>query len=195
MAEKCFYLDVEATGLNEKKCGMYQIAIIIEIDRVVVEKFDIKINPGDVVVEDEAIPIMESAGVSLEDLMDYHPDKDAFTHVIRVLQKYIDPYNKTDKFFFIAYNAQFDEKYFRQWFKNHGNKFYGAYFWTPAICVMNLAAFTFSPIRPKLKNFQLATVCGMFDMAFTAHDALADIQATYDLFRHGIPNYLTLKLK
>lgn len=101
------------------------------------------------------------------------------------LNDFVNRYDKEDKLYFIAYNARFDNDFIREMFLQNGDKFFGSYFYSPYLCIMNLAAFRYQRKGKRPENFKLATVCK--DMGIKVednklHDALYDIKLSKELY-------------
>lgn len=101
------------------------------------------------------------------------------------LDTYVDRFNKEDKMYFIAHNAQFDSEFVRNMFLQNKNEFYGAYFYNPPICTMLLAAYKCMRKNVKPENFKLSGLCKAFKIKFKEdelHDAAYDIDLTKQLY-------------
>lgn len=189
MVTKLLFIDVETTGLALPAAGLVQLAALVEIDGVEQERFCFNIQPfaGDV-IEDEAL---EVNGFSRQDLAGFLPPREAFAAFLTRLRKYIDPYDRTDKFHFVAYNALFDASHVRAWFEKNGDRFFGSWFWHPSIDVMTLAGEHFVKSRHTLANFRLATVAEALGLTLDghqAHDAMHDVvlmRAVYHKLHSG----------
>ena len=130
---------------------------------------------------------LEVSGVTREDLAEYDDMKSVGDRLKGVLDSHVDRYDPTDKMFFLAYNAPFDEAFFRAFMKRTGINHWGNYFWNPSVCVMQLAGVFLMNKRQEvgeLPNFKLTTVYKYItgDDLQGAHDAMADIRATKDDF-------------
>lgn len=181
---KSIYLDVETTGVPCPESGLIQLSGAIEQDGEIQEEFDFRIKPfpGDAVC-DEALSI---TGVTREELASFEAPEECFEKFINTLGKYVDRYNKNDKLHIVAYNALFDVQHLRAWFEKNGDKYFGSWFWHPAIDVMNMAALALAPRRSTLENFKLLTVARFAGIEFDenlGHDALYDVHITRRLFR------------
>lgn len=189
---KVLYVDCETTGIDRSSCRIYQISGIVEIDNAIVEHFNFMMNPGDVTIDDWVIDNIESQGLSIEMLLEYKNSDEVFSEFTALLDRYIDRFDKSDKFHICGYNVRFDDDFMRIWFADNGHKFYDAYFYTDLLDVMTLASFILAPIRHKLTNFRLLTICKLFDIPIIAHDAKSDIEATYNL-KKSLENYCQFK--
>ena len=155
---KLFFYDLETTGVNPGRNGIHQISGMIVIDGQIKEEFDIKVQPNPkAVIEKEAL---EVAGVTEEQIRSYTPMGEVYRkQIIPMLNKYVDKYNKTDKFFLVGFNiAHFDNDFFRGFFLQNGDKYFGSYFWSNCLDVMVLATPFLSGIREQMENFKQSTV-------------------------------------
>jgi DNA polymerase-3 subunit epsilon len=182
--EKLLHLDLETTGLDEKKHGITQIAGMVEIDGEIVETFNFHVKPyGFQEITKEALEIN---GTKIKDLNKFPAPGIVYKNFIKVLEKYIDKFDKTDKFHMVGYNCQsFDSEFLREFFINNKNKFYGGLFWSATIDVMALAANHLRLKRHRMSNFQLKTVAeelGIEVDETKLHDALYDIELTREIF-------------
>ena len=112
---KLFFFDVETTGTNPAKNGIHQISGEIVIDGETKESFDFKVKPNPkAIIEDEALKI---SGVTVEQIMSYPDMKTIYLELVKMMSKYVDKFNKLDKFFLVGYNnASFDNQFFRGFF-------------------------------------------------------------------------------
>lgn len=175
---KLFIYDVETTGLDHSKHGIHQLSYLIVInDEVKVEaNLLIKPNPG-IVVEDEALAI---GNVTREMLQSYKPASENYHLLLQELSKYVDKYNKKDKFHLVGYNnASFDNQFLRAFFQQNNDKYFGSWFWADTIDVMCLASNSLSFVRSEMVNFKLVTVA----KAFGIHVDEEQLHyASYDLY-------------
>lgn len=181
--KKCF-IDTETTGLDPLKHGLVQVAGVIEIEGKIVEEFDFMMRPpADKLFDVRALEVM---GKDMAVIDGYKPSKENFKMFKNILNQYVDPYDKKDKLFFLAYNAPFDTAFIRQWFLDNGDKYYGSMFWVPSIDIMSLAGQWMIEFRHELPNFQLGTVCDYYKLQPKGklHDAMADIDLTRQLYYH-----------
>lgn len=181
---KLFFYDLETTGLNPGRNGIHQISGKIVIDGEVKECFDFKVQPNPkAVIEDEALQI---AGVTREQVLAYEPMRDVYKKVVAMLGKYVDKYNKNDKFFLVGYNnAAFDNNFFRGFFLQNGDKYFGSWFWSNTFDVMVLASVALADKRAEMENFKLSTVAktlGIEVREDALHDAMYDIDLTEKIF-------------
>ena len=182
---KAFYFDLETTGVNFWQHGIHQISGAIEIDGEVKESFDFKVAPHPKAkIEDEALKV---GGVTLEQIQAYPPMVQVYSEIIAMLSKYVDKYNKKDKFFLIGYNnAAFDNQFFRAFFVQNNDQYFGSWFWSSSLDVMVLATQHLKEQRHLMTDFKLKTVAAQlgFDIDETKlHDAEYDIMLTRAIYQ------------
>ena len=181
---KLFFYDLETTGLNPGKNGIHQISGMIVIDGEVKEKFDFKVQPNPkAIIEDESLAI---AGVTREQVLAYEPMTSVFQKLVAMLGKYVNKFNKKDKFFLVGYNnASFDNNFFRGFFLQNGDEYFGSWFWSNSFDVMVLATPYLASRRADMANFKLRTVADTLGIKVEEdklHDAMYDIYLTKAIF-------------
>ena len=181
---KLFFYDLETTGTNPGRHGIHQISGEIVIDGKSVETFDFKVQPNPKAqIEDAALAV---GGVTREQIMAYPPMGQVYTQLVAMLSKYVDKFDKTDKFHLVGYNNRgFDDNFLRGFFLQNGDKFFGSFFWADSIDVLVLASTFLADHRAELQNFKLATVADFLGIDTTAgklHDASFDIFVTKAVF-------------
>lgn len=183
--EKLFVYDLETTGVEYWKNGIHQISGMIVIDGEIKEVFDFKVQPHpQCTIEDEALAV---AGVSKEQIMQYPALETVYTSIIAILEKYVDKYNKMDKFHLVGYNiASFDNQFLREFFKQNGDNYFGSWFYPDCLDVYVLASMNLISEREKLINFQQSTVARYLGIEIDEnklHDAEYDISICYEIFK------------
>jgi DNA polymerase-3 subunit epsilon len=181
---KLIYIDVETGGTDPTKHALLEIGGVIEVNNKICEKFNwhLKPFPGDV-IDDEAL---EVTGFKREEIETWSDPKNIHTLFIEMLDKYVDRYNKKDKFSLIAYNAIFDDQCLREWFKKCKDKYYGSFIAYPPIDVAVLAGAEYIEERPNFSDFRLMTVAEHMGIRIDqdkAHSAFYDIAITYKIFK------------
>lgn len=194
---KTFYFDVETTGLDKTKAGLTQLAAIVIIDGVEVDTLSLDINPAsynrEVEISERAL---EVTGKTLEDLASYPLSCTQFDKLIEFLDKHVNKYDKEDKFIPIAYNSQFDMGFLQEWFIDNEHKFFGSYFTYKDVDVFGLvkvlAHLGHVPINPIGDTHTLGALCEMYGISLgdNAHDAIADIRATRELYQLLVDRYV-----
>ena len=185
---KAAFIDVETTGVNQYKNGLIQlsgtICTLAEHRIIEQEDFNYKIKPlPSDVIEDKALEINK---VTRDQLEGFPHASQVYNSFTSMLNNYCDKFDRSDKLFFIGYNARFDYDFCRAWFEKLNDKYFGSYFFFPPIDVMNLAITQSIKERHLLENFKLGTVCNHFGInvdSESLHDADVDIKLTIELFK------------
>lgn len=181
---KLLFFDLETTGTNPARHGIHQISGMIEIDGVEQERFDFKVRPNPKAeVLDEALAV---GGVTREQIESYPPMEDVYRDFVGMLGRYVNKFNKTDKFFLVGYNnAAFDNQFLRGFFLQNGDSYFGSWFWSNSIDVMVLASQYLMGERHLMTNFKLSTVAAQLGVSVSEdklHDALYDIYLTREAY-------------
>lgn len=181
---KLVFFDLETTGTNPGKHGIHQISGQIVIDGVVKESFDFHVQPNPkALIEEEALKV---GGVTREQILAYPPMQQVYQEFVAMLGKYVDKFNKKDKFFLVGYNnAAFDNQFLRGFFLQNGDVYFGSWFWSNSIDVMVLASAYLATRHPEMENFKLSTVAKTLDIVVnddSLHDAMYDIELTKAVF-------------
>lgn len=182
---KLFHIDVETTGVDDRIHALVQLSGIIEIDGQEVERVNLDIRPfkGDKVSKEA----LEVTGNTIEGLREYPDAKEQYSRFTQVMEKYVDRFNRADKFYFIGYNSRFDEGFVRRFFEKCGDTYFGSWFHWPAIDVSNLAAIHFMQNGGKPNSMKLMSVAEALGIEIdeeSAHDAMYDIIITKQIFEH-----------
>ena len=180
---KLLFLDVETTGTDPARHGIVQLSGIIEIDGIEKERFDYRLKPfpGDL-FNPEALKVN---GLTMEQIRGFEEPLTVYQEFKVMIFKYIDRYDKKEKFHIVGYNSRFDDSFLRRLFEKCLDKFYGSYFWWPAIDVSNMAALKCINSRYEFKNFKLITVAKAAGIEIDPnklHDAMYDVNITKELF-------------
>ncbi len=180
--KRCF-IDTETSGLSGEINGLHQIAGIIDINGEPVEEFNLHARPfeEDFITQDA----LKACNVTREQIMSYEDPLSVHKKFTDILSNYVNRFKKHDKFFFIAYNSNFDNDHIRAFFKKCGDKYYGSFFWVPDICVMRKAGEFLINERVNLENFQQKTVAeylNLVDREVEWHEALSDVKIARDIY-------------
>lgn len=179
---KQFFCDLETTGTDPSKHGVIQIAGCIVIDGEERESFNFRTRPfkGDMVSQ-EASAV---TGINMEQMKEFPAPEKVFGELSAMLGKYVDKFKRTDKFFFVGYNATFDDGFMRRFWDKNGDKYYGSWFWWPPIDVAVLAANKLGDKRSTMPNFKLVTLAEHLGIQAegSAHDAGYDIELTRKIY-------------
>ena len=176
---KILFFDVETTGLDAKKQDIIQIAGIVEIDGEVKEEFNFTCQPFSYAnIEQRALDVH---GRGVEELKTYQPPQEMYQKLIKIFDKYIDRYNKDDKFIPAGYNVSFDVNFLFEFFKKNDNPYCGAYLDHHKLDPMPVLIMLDLKGTLKLNSYKLANIANDFGIEISAHDAMSDIRATREV--------------
>jgi len=180
--KKVLYIDTETTGLSSISNGLTEVACIIVIDDVEVDKFLLQINTStykkEVDFDDYALNLTNK---SIEDIHSYPDSSRQFEVFLNQVGKYIDKFDKADKFQISGYNVSFDIGFIQSWFHDNDNKFYGSYFSYKDLDVFAMVKHFKHLGLIDTPDDKLLTICEHFNIPLDAHNALDDIIATKKL--------------
>jgi len=176
---KILWLDCETTGLDPDRHAMIQLAVLIDIDGEVKESLNLKLRPllFDV-IEQSALEIH---GYTEEEVKAFPGADEGLLTLKATMAKYVDKYNKRDKFVTAGYYVRFDVDFLRALFSKHGDDYFGGWFYSVSYDIQSVVAMEIADKGLRLENYQLATICEKFGIEIDKHDALSDITATRNL--------------
>ncbi len=179
---KIIFIDTETGGVNANKSALIQLSGIIEVDGTEKEKFNFYIKPfKNSEVNEKALEVQ---GRILEELETekYIDESIIYKKFLEILDKYIDKYDKNDKFIVAGYNVKFDIDILKALFERNNNKFLFSYFNSSMLDPLySVRLLQVAGILPVLENNKLETWCKYFNIELKAHDSLQDITATKKL--------------
>lgn len=180
---KIAWIDTETGGVNPEKHALLQVAIEIFIDEKLCESEVFHVAPfEDDLIEDGAL---EVNGLIREQIQTFTSPMIIHMRIVKILEKYVDRYNPLDKFVFAGYGARFDMDFLRVFFEKNGDDYFGSYFYSLPLDVMSFVAegILKGSVKP-MKSFKLGAVCEQLgiELGAEAHDAMADIRATRELY-------------
>ena len=177
---KFLFVDVETTGVDPELNGLIQLAGIIEIDGVVKEEFDFKARPFKGQTVD--FKALEVNGVSIKDLRTWPDPHEVYLMFKAILDKYIDKYNKKDKFYAVGQNVGFDISFLKNFFKNNNDYYLGSYIHYHKIDLIPITTILKLAGRIALDNMKLKTVMSALGMGEQTHNALDDVRIVRKVF-------------
>jgi DNA polymerase-3 subunit epsilon len=182
---KVLWVDIESTGVDTQKCAIIEVAGIIEIDEEVKEEFSLAMRPGEgALIEQGAL---EATGRTQESLFVSKIDEKVGKKMLESwFGKYVDKYDKKDKFVMAGYNVRFDSDFLRALWTRQNDPYFGSWFYWPTLDVASFVAemLASNGSQPKFDNFKLGEVCKVLDIRMgQAHTALEDIKATRRLYQ------------
>jgi len=176
------WIDTETTGTDPYRHGLVQVAGIIEIDGKEEASFDYFIKPfAQDVIEEEALQVN---GISREDLQSFMSPDEGHRKLVDLFARFVNRYQKKDKFIIAGYNSQFDVNFLHQFFLKNKDVYFGSWAWWPSLDVSVIAMQHLQDQRMLFPNFKLETVASHMgiEVEGNAHDALVDIRMTRDLY-------------
>ena len=179
---KLLWLDTETTGLNKEKCDITQIAGIVIIDGEEKERFNFHCQP---VNWENIEPVaLEKTNMTVEKLKTFPMPQEAYTNFVALLDKYIDKYNKEDKFYMAGHNVQFDFEFVRTLFKKMGSDYFGSYFFYKTVDLMAFCTILHTAGLINLTSWSLESIAKYLEVPFDSnlHDAAVDIDLTRKCF-------------
>lgn len=180
---KIFWCDCETTGVDPRKNSVIQIAGLVEIDGEVVEEINLlcKPLPGKVIAQ-QALDVNKRTA---EEICQFPHPMIAVSELRKIWGKYVNKYEKSDKFTMAGFRVDFDFDFVRQLFMDCKDKFFGSWFINCTLDVRAFMALAASKHNICLENYKLVTCCEHFEIPLgqDAHDAMPDIKATRQLFK------------
>jgi DNA polymerase III subunit epsilon len=176
--------DLETTGTFYKWHGIHQIAGIIDINGEIKDEFEFKVRPHEkCTIDDDALKV---SGVTKEQIMAYPEMNEVYKQLIAILEKYVDKFDKTDKFWLVGFNnSSFDDEFLRAFFWRCGDHYFGSWFYSHSLDMIVLAGQALINERSKMMNFKLATVARKLGIPVDdslTHDALYDCRITREMY-------------
>lgn len=179
---KIFWFDTETTGLDPKQNAMIQLAGIVEVNGEVVDEFEILFRPWkNAILDDRALEIN---GRSVKELMTFPTLDIGVLGLKKKFDRWVSKYDKEDKFICAGYNVAFDKGFLREAFYRCGDLYgIGSYCFNCSLDIWALVSLAILHDNLRLPNYKLTTLCDYYKIKLKdAHDAIADIAATRELF-------------
>lgn len=180
---KILFFDTETTGTDSKIHCFHQIAGIIDINGEVKERFNFNVRPDkDAEIDSSALSVSK---VTKEQINEYPDIPTVHRNFTELLDKYVNKFDRTDKFFLSGFNVTFDVQFLRRFFNVAYDNYFGSYFWSNPLDIMDLATFFSMDLRNRMQNFKLHTVAKHFGENIDEnklHDAMYDIELTRNIY-------------
>lgn len=170
--------DVETSGLSPDSHALLQIAAIPVINGIKGEPFVSYCKPHKgAILDPKALEVNKLTFDQIK----------TFPDAQEVIPKFIEWVDSHQTLMaLLGHNVQFDRKFLYSWMCRHGH--YGSYitrFRPHNYCTLEMARAAFKGKRVKPDKMNLGELCKFFKVELTnAHDALADIEATYEVYQH-----------
>lgn len=180
MFHKFLWLDTETTGLDPVENDIIQLAGYMIAPGKETQEFNFKMKPRN--PEAIAQEALDTHGISKEEMMVYPDPSIIHKEFKRLLKKFVNPYDKNDKFILAGQNVQFDNNFVHEWFKKEGDKYWFSWVDYSQFDLKNLIIIyemlTGKKLGQSRKLVNVAPALGVELPETEAHDALADIKAT-----------------
>lgn len=169
------WIDVETTGLDHNRNEILTMSGMVEIGGEVKDEFDFKLRPT--VIDDisEALKINK---LTVEEVVNFPLPRHAHIQLSGILAKYVNKYDKNEKFILAGQNVQFDKNFLRSLWERQGDKYFGSWFWHHTLDTMTAAMMLKYIGKLDVPNFKLETLAAHYGIEFDAHNSLADIRCT-----------------
>ena len=182
---KFLYLDCETTGLDPDVHGVLQVACIVTegktiLEAIEVERFEVLFNPKSIgcKIDKEALKIN---GHKKKKIKKY--PKDTFTKLLQFFGRYINGFDKEDKFIVVGQNVKFDIEFLHGWAKRENYDYMGSFVDWRVIDTLVIARLQYALGYINPPNFKLGTLCKEYGIDEPDHDAMTDIVATKKLLK------------
>jgi DNA polymerase-3 subunit epsilon len=179
---KVFWFDTETGGLDPQKNPILQLAYVVEIDGQEVEHGEMRCSgfPG-CEITDIALEINRLDRVAVGT---YPDELYLYNRLMEVFTRYVNKFDRNDKFVAGGYNVQFDMGFLRAVWDRRGDKYMGSWFQFGTIDPSNLVRILqykgmYKDLGTKLTLERIADFFGV--PRDNAHDAEADIRMTIDV--------------
>ncbi len=186
MSIKIFSYDTETSGTNPREDGIHQLAMRLYDDFKCVKevKVDCQLGPNHK-YSAEALAV---SGKTIEQVMaSTFTQKQLYNALIKLLDQYVDRFDKAQKIFLLGYNNHgFDNAFLRALFEAHGNMYFNSYFWGNSLDMMLSASDHLMLKRHLMPNFKLGTVAKEMGMEVDdskLHDAFFDLTCHEYIFQ------------
>lgn len=182
--KKILYIDCETSGLNPVKHDILELGLMIEVNGIIKEKHDIFMQPFNYEsIEEESLKINN---LTIDKIRKFPHPRTVYPVLNKMFSKYVDRYDKNDKFSPAGYNVTFDLNFLSEFWIKNDDKYFGSFCnWRQRLDPLPLLAMLQFKDFCTFENLKLETVCKYFKIPLTeAHNALADIVATRELLNH-----------
>lgn len=181
---KMFY-DLETTGTNVFIHGIHQISGVIEVDGEIVEEFDFYVAPNPKAKIDPAA--LAISGLTEEQIRAYPDMMSVYKKLMLMVSKYVQRYDPKDKIWLVGFNnRKFDDVFFRAWFVQNGDGFFGSYFWSDSLDAIVFASQYLIERRREMPSFKLHRVAkelGIVVDDTKLHEGVYDVKLTRMIYR------------
>ena len=179
---KIFWFDTETSGLDPVKNGILTLDYAIEINGLIRERGKILNNPLGKAIEDSALQVN---GLKREQIANFQLPAENFKKISEVLNRFVDKYDTSDKFYAGGYNVGFDVNFLRQFFLDNGDKYFGSFFFFSYIDPSAMIPFLrykgmFHDFPKRQRLCDVAEYFGVLNKE-QLHNSEADLKMTIDV--------------
>lgn len=185
---KVLYFDTETTGLDPVKNDIIQLAGIVEINGEIKEEFNFFSQPFS--YENVSQEALDIHGISIDTIKGFPKPETLRIRLIQLMGKYVDKYNREDKFYAAGMNAGFDLGFLSKNFQKSNDKFFFSWFWGHALDLYELAIILKYKGILKTENLKLETLAEYFGIELKTHDAMSEIKCTREIIRVILDRYI-----
>jgi DNA polymerase III epsilon subunit-like protein len=160
-----------------------QIAGAVEIDNQVKETFNLFCQPFS--FDNVDLSALEVNHRTLSELKLFPSPQELFAKLLEIFHRFVNPYDKMDKFIAAGQNIKFDIGFLEQFFIKNKHKYFYSYFSHFQLDIIPLVTHLKYAGLIEPDNLKLSTLCAYFGIEIeNAHDALSDIMATRKVLKH-----------
>lgn len=185
---KVLYFDTETTGLDPVQNDIIQIAGMVEIDGEIKEEFNLLSQPFS--YENVSQEALDIHGISIDTIKQFPKPEFLRLRLIKIFSKYIDKYNRNDKFYPAGQNIQFDLHFLEENFKKNNDIYFGSWLWRYCLDLYSLSTILRYKKILNTENLKLETLAKHFGVELKAHNAINDIRATREIIRIILDRYI-----
>jgi DNA polymerase III epsilon subunit-like protein len=178
---KLCFIDVETTGLDPIKNDIIVLSCIIEINGLIRQRKTFHCSPFDFTSIDPGALMVN--GITTEEFETFPDPYLTYAKFVDLLNEYVDKYNPQDKFYFVAYRADFDYSFVKNFFIKCDDRYFNSYFNTKILDPLPILRFLDYLGIIDLPDYKLLTVAANLGIPLKAHDASQDVSALQQIFR------------
>ena len=180
---KILWFDTETTGVDYQKNCLIQIAGIIEVDNEIEESFNLRCRP--IPGSEISKEALEVNNLSISEINSWAYPYELYIKIKEIFEKYIDKFNRDDKFIIAGHHITFDYNFLDSFFRKLGDDYLGSYIDTRSrLDTKEIANFLRILNKLKVNNIKLGTLCEHFNININAHEAFSDITANREVFKY-----------
>lgn len=195
--EKTLYISITTTGPERLAHGLTQVALVIEVDGKVTDRFSRYCRPFKAkFVDSDYMKIQKFTEKQVRSKENPAPPnrlspKGMYRDLVEFLGKQVDKFDTNDKMTLVGYKVDFDLDFLYQFFQDNKDTYIGSFIDLHPVCVLNmvnLLRYSGDPVLgSEMKNCRLITVCDYLGVELNnSHDASEKVDAIRILFRKCI---------